>query len=671
MWKQNLLFIFLFFFSSTGVFSQTFNGDAFDLGGGCIQLTPDTSWQSGSVWFPDTLNLDQPFVISCSMNFGTRDGIGADGIAFVLQNTNPFQLGMNGEGLGYQGLNNSLDIEFDTFQNVNLNDPSVDHIAIMRNGVNTHSTPDNLAGPVQAPPVGGNIEDGLDHIVDIKWNPSNFRLEVFFDCSLRLGLNLDIKTSIFGGDNLVYWGFTAGSGGSYNPHRICLLSAPQAPTPPSLAICPGDSVQLVAGLSANSNWTWTPNTNMTDPTIRNPIVFPTQTTTYYCDYIGRCGQASLDSFQVVVINNGAIDLGPDTVLCQNNPLVLDATLPSGTYLWSTGATTPTLSVSTSGTYSVTVSFQGCSVSDTIAVLYSPVSVNLGPDLPLCAGNTIRLEGDSTGNFPGASFLWSDGQTTTSIVATTAGTYSVTISQNGCQAADVITLFPGNFLPQSLPDDTLICNGIPIAIAATPGGIRYLWSTGDTVPAIDVLTPGLYEVTITSTDGCITVDSIEVSSGVPPIVDLGVDSVLCGKEPTRTLNAFVPNSTYQWSTGRTDSVIVATETAVYSVTVTNACGSASDAVDLTFFAFEEGYFFPNVFSPNNDGINDVFRVEAARPEEYRLFVYDRWGSLKFTTQNYQDYWDGGDAPEGVYYYAIHTTNCQGYLVQKMGWVTLVR
>lgn len=661
----------LAFGASHCLWGQTLNGNASSPSPGCYQLTPNVAWQVGSVWFPDTLNLDQAWTISCSMNFGTQDATGADGIAFVLQNNDAFQLGGNGEGLGYLGVANSLNIEFDTFQNTNLNDPSVDHIAIMRDGVNIHGTANNLAGPVQAPPVGANIEDGLDHIVDIRWDPSSTRIEVYFDCSLRLTLVLDIKNAIFGGDNMVRWGFSAGSGGSFNPHSVCLLSPPVPPIPSQYVLCPGDSVQLQAPASANNTWTWTPNWQISDTSSQSPTVFPTTDTVYHVAYQNRCGQAASDSFSVHIFQPGALDLGPDTIVCANPPLVLDASVPFAQYLWSTGDSTPTLSVLASGTYSVTASIAGCAVSDTISILFNPVSVDLGPDGPLCSGDTISLSADPNGLFPSASFVWSTGATTANISLFAPGTYAVTLTENGCTDRDTLILTAGQYPAQSLPSDTLNCSGAPITLVGTPNAAQYAWSTGESTPQIQVILPGLYTVTLNSADGCATIDSILVVGSAPPLVDLGQDTVYCGNTQGRRLDAYFPGATYLWSTGQTDSMITVSQTDIYSVTVTNACGTAQDAVNLTFFEYPEGYFIPNVFTPNGDGINDVFRVQSARPEEYRLFIYDRWGNLRFETRNHETGWEALQEPEGIYYFAIHTTDCQGYLVKQVGWVTLLR
>lgn len=652
-------------------FSQTLNGNASVLSPGCFQLTPNAAWQAGSVWFPDTLNLNLPWVITCSMNFGTEDVNGADGIAIVLQNNDAFQLGGNGEGLGYTNIPSALDIEFDTFQNNNLGDPAVDHIAIMRDGTNIHTTANNLAGPVQAPPVGANIEDGLDHIVDIKWDPALFRLEVFFDCSLRLSLTLDIKNTIFGGDNLVRWGFTAGSGGSFNGHSVCLLAPPSAPIQHNWVLCPNDTVQLTAPGSFNNTWTWTPNWNISSTSVQSPLVFPTSDTTYHVSFQNRCNQAATDSFQVTVFNPGTMNLGPDTIVCGNPPLLLDATVPSGSYLWNNGDITPQTNATTSGTYWCTASIQGCSVSDTITVLFSPVSVDLGPDGPLCAGDTATLTADPSGSFPGSTYQWSDGSTAQDLTVTQSGSYAVTITLNGCTDSDTLNLMAGIYPGRVLPQDTLNCSGAPITLSAISGGAQYEWSTGDTTLQIQAFQPGLYTVTVTSADGCATVDSVTIIGSAPPTVELGVDTVYCGAGHSRLLDAFNPNSTYQWNTGSIDSVLIAVETGTYSVTVTNVCGMAQDSVHLTFFEFPEGYFIPNVFTPNNDGINDAFWVQSARPEEYQLTVYDRWGKRQYSTLNHMDKWDGANAPEGVYYYVILTTDCQGFLVQKVGWVTLVR
>ena len=103
----------------------------------------------------------------------------------------------------------SLGIEFDTYYNGNLNDMYPDHIAIHRDGNTNHSSPNALAGPVQADPDDIDIEDGEDHAISITWDPFSQEIRVYFDCQFRLSTSIDLVNSIFGGETNVWWGFSA------------------------------------------------------------------------------------------------------------------------------------------------------------------------------------------------------------------------------------------------------------------------------------------------------------------------------------------------------------------------------------------------------------------------------------------------------------------------------
>ncbi|MEM7040702.1 MAG: hypothetical protein AAF570_27320, partial [Bacteroidota bacterium] len=103
--------------------AQTLNGNATALPNGCIQLTSNASWLVGSFFFPDTLNLNQPFNFFLDLNFGANDANGADGMVFVLQNNGPTAIGPAGGSMGWESMPNALGIEFDTYSNAPVNDP--------------------------------------------------------------------------------------------------------------------------------------------------------------------------------------------------------------------------------------------------------------------------------------------------------------------------------------------------------------------------------------------------------------------------------------------------------------------------------------------------------------------------------------------------------------------
>jgi len=198
-------------------------------GGNCIRLTPNKQAQIGCVWNTTQINMAAPFDYTYSVNLGSNDA-GADGMTFTLQN-NPAGLsacGNPGYALAIGPLTNTFIVEFDTFNNgAPAGDIGVDHIAIDVNG--NLATP--VAGPIQASSLSGNIEDGLDHTVRITWNPGTTVFNIYFDGVLRLTYTNNIIATVFGGNPLVYWGFTSSTGQFTNTQSLCPGTLPGAPAP--------------------------------------------------------------------------------------------------------------------------------------------------------------------------------------------------------------------------------------------------------------------------------------------------------------------------------------------------------------------------------------------------------------------------------------------------------
>jgi hypothetical protein len=185
-------------------FSQyILNGSATRDNCNCYTLTPAAFTQSGSVWNSNKINLNNPFDFNFNVYLGCLDGNGADGIVFILQPIST-SLGATGEGMGFSGVSPSIGIALDTWQNPNLNDPIFDHISIQANGIVSHGT--DLAGPVQASSSSDNIEDCSWHVFRITWDPSTQWLRAYFDGHLRVETVVNLVSTIFNNDPLVFWG---------------------------------------------------------------------------------------------------------------------------------------------------------------------------------------------------------------------------------------------------------------------------------------------------------------------------------------------------------------------------------------------------------------------------------------------------------------------------------
>ncbi|HRN55370.1 MAG TPA: gliding motility-associated C-terminal domain-containing protein, partial [Agriterribacter sp.] len=97
-------------------------------------------------------------------------------------------------------------------------------------------------------------------------------------------------------------------------------------------------------------------------------------------------------------------------------------------------------------------------------------------------------------------------------------------------------------------------------------------------------------------------------------------------------------TYYWQDGSTGQSFTVTKAGLYRVTVTTDCGEATDDIRITEKNCE--IYFPNAFTPNNDGINDVFNIlNAYGLQDYRLVIFNRWGQKVFETRDYRNGWDG--------------------------------
>ncbi|MEP7197768.1 MAG: M43 family zinc metalloprotease [Saprospiraceae bacterium] len=284
--------------SSAGNKKFITNNNARHLGNDCYLLTEEKTTQAGSVWYEDKIDLNSDFDINFQINLGCLDQNGADGIAFVLQPIST-AIGVSGGGMGYQNVKPSLAVEFDTWQNREYGDPFYDHVAVIRNGNIDHRLSDNLAGPAQILPAFGNIEDCKFHNGIIRWQATKKKLDVYLDCRLIISYQGDVVQSIFGGDPRVFFGFTAGTGGSVNTQQICLNYVSTVNKLKDEFICSGESIQISA-ISKFKNYKWKPTIGINNPGVFNPVFSPDSTTKYFLEFSDNCNNIYFDSLTIFV-----------------------------------------------------------------------------------------------------------------------------------------------------------------------------------------------------------------------------------------------------------------------------------------------------------------------------------------------------------------------------------
>jgi uncharacterized protein (TIGR02145 family) len=266
-----------------------------------------------------------------------------------------------------------------------------------------------------------------------------------------------------------------------------------------------------------------------------------------------------------------VNIGNDTILCTGTSITLNATNTSSTYLWSNGATTPTISVSSAGTYRVEVT-NSCGTSlDTIIVSgVSQPSVNLGVDTSICINSSLALNAGTNAT----GYLWSTGATSQIINVVTPGSYSVAVSNICGTKRDTIVITNKQSFILDLGADRAICSGQTIILNAGNVGLTYLWSTGQTTQTINVTQPGIYWVNVS--DVCqIVSDQINIINGAFNVSIGGTLSVCNGTATTLTATG---GNSYYWNTSATTSSINVAPIAstTYSVTSTNYYGCTSTA-----------------------------------------------------------------------------------------------
>ena len=345
-----------------------------------------------------------------------------------------------------------------------------------------------------------------------------------------------------------------------------------------------------------------------DGSINNNFIV-TSSGVYWMEATNSCGSArdSIDiNYSLLKIN-----LGNDTILCQDVFMLLDVTIPGASYYWQDNSTASSYTIIDPGFYWVEVTNNdGCSDSDSITIGFStPPAVYLGNDTLLCGEKSFNL----TVNIPGVDYEWQDGSSNSSFIVTSPGIYWVNITDTlGCSVSDSITIeikkVETDFGYESVP-----CTGQLQFINLSSDTSSSYWDFGD-----------------------------------------GTTSI--ANNPLHTYNA---NEKY---------------TVILIINPNSFCADTAQAViPFENDAFTDTLFIPNVFTPNGDGKNDYFEITGVDNRcitGNKLMIFNRWGLKVFEAEGSQLRWDGTDnenaLTEGVYFYVL-----EGEGFKKSGSVTLLK
>ena len=330
------------------------------------------------------------------------------------------------------------------------------------------------------------------------------------------------------------------------------LTVNPVPAAPSVAVTNNCGNSLLTASGFSGALLWSNGATTSSITVTTAGTYTVTQTSNGCTSASGTGiaapLASPATPSVAVVNN-----------CGSS--VLTASGFTGSLLWNNGATTSPITVTTGGTYTVTQTANGCT-SAAGGNTAAPKAIPSPPSVAVVnnCGNSILTASGFTG-----SLLWSNGANTTSITVTTAGTYTVTQTVNGCTSTEG----SGNASPLNssvAPPSVAVVNNCENSVLTASGFTgTLLWSNGATTESITVTAAGTYTVTQTI-NSCTSPPGTGIATPVNSTIPAPVVAVTnnCGGS---TLTASGFTGTLLWSTGETTSVINVTTAGTYTVTQT--------------------------------------------------------------------------------------------------------
>lgn len=356
------------------------------------------------------------------------------------------------------------------------------------------------------------------------------------------------------------------------------------------------------------------------------------------------------------------------------------------YSWSNGDSLPTSDSLFAGNYSVIVwDVNGC--SDTAFVVVGGVStMSVSPIISNenCGKSDGVVIANVSGGNPPFTFIWSDStaQTSQVVVGLSEGTYSVTITDaDNCTAVSTVNIVnTSNLTIYALQPAGGHCGSTNGTVASSASGgplpYTYLWSNGDTTSTANGMGSGTYSVTITDSAGCKVTGSVFVGS-TPLVVSDSVTGETCHGKKDGSIDISVSGGvspySFKWSDEATSEDLNNISAGEYSLTVTDANGCPlKDSITVGILEEDGCLDIPSGFTPNGDGKNDTWKIRGiGNFPDISVEIYNRWGSVVFSSKGYSQAWDGtnngSELPSAAYYYLITL----GDGTTKTGSVTIVR
>lgn len=457
-------------------------------------------------------------------------------------------------------------------------------------------------------------------------------------------------------------------------------------------ICPGDPLQLF--VDGADEYQWTPASAVSDPTAADPEFIGTGSTTLTVLGTTPCGSQEI-TVQVTV-GSDAMEVSDDVSICPGQSVQLSAA-GAASYLWEPAESlndpniaNPTASPAETTTYTVTgISADDCDAIETVTVVVLPPPPILQGDSVhvSCNGAAVQIavSGANVYSWSPSEGLSNTTESTTTALPATTTTYTVT-GANACgeDAMDITVLV--NEIQVSLSTDSIVCHRTPFQVSAS-GGTAYIWQPAELFAnhqaqqtTASIGQPTVIKVTGYDADGCFSTADQLVMLYPRPIITAGRDRIIrYGDEIEIESNSIFPivwePSPYLSCLHCNHPLVNTLETTTFYATITSDDGCV-ERDSVTVFV-QGNLYVPNAFTPDGDGINDLFKAEGLDIVEFQMEVFNRWGELVFRTDDITQGWNGAMmgsdyyCPAGMYPYKIRAREAYGDLFEYAGHVHLLR
>ncbi|MFT6809367.1 MAG: gliding motility-associated-like protein [Saprospiraceae bacterium] len=338
-------------------------------------------------------------------------------------------------------------------------------------------------------------------------------------------------------------------------------------------LCEGDDLILTYPATALPQSLWSDGSRM-DSLIVN------STGTYWLE-VGAANCAQRDSINISYDPLLSINLGSDTTLCAGDTLRIDIDTPVDGYRWSTGETSPSISISATSLIWIQTLSGTCTQFDTLnAQFISLDGLNIGSDTTLCEGEILSVNANLS---VVSQYEWTD-VLTGAVVSNDpifdvmqSGSYNVVVSAERCETSDDIMVgFDPAINFSGLGPDTALCQGASIDYNFAIANAEYIWQDGSVNGEYSISGQGgTYSLQVIR-NTCIANDTIEVQINDLPTVDLPIDLAFCEGE-MRTLELSSNATSFLWSDGSTDSILIISQAGSYNIVVSDGACENSDSV----------------------------------------------------------------------------------------------